>query len=926
MKHVRNAVIPLLILAALTATAERFDSRSGMAAWERVMHADRPYLPPKTARTLRTLKASASVSNGGSRNEAWSVAERTLGSAFAEEASWQTTFRTAEEQIDVAEHVSSLGVHSRFAVYGQNGNHVPYYWIADGLAASGQADLAAFLKDNGIVAGSSSVSVADGVLSADEIRIAGRGEEITAPYARFRFAFVDDVPGANWAHPGRYVFISEDFSSFTILYKRWMPRLSVRATGNGIPLQREEGDASSEKTLEAVKNSAYGYARSLVSNGLSYMAGDKSKSYFVLISGGSNPYMNGIRFWSDTAMMYSTLMLKYGVPKGNIYVYMSDGQSKGYDANLDNNRYALVDSPWDLDGDGRSDITGAATKSNVRSCFASLLSRLTADDQLFVFITGHGDSVGTPGPNNYNCSVDMFTMEEDGYYYADAEHVTDAELASWTQGFSCPVAFVLEPCYSGGFIDDLVATPNRIVATACNHYEQSYGKSGHGKWQSSYGQTGAYNYWSAPFIAAFRGCRAYPYGDWGYPWEDLTYYSVNADSNGDGKVSFYEAYIYAYDNDELRCTRSTHPQWCSFDQIGGENSYEHPQYGENPSGLGSSFYLLNQTGKGVPTLFSGTKAETPFAGDATYVGWVRNADGTLAGLLTVKAGKAAPPAKGGKAKLTVTYTPMSGKKQNIRLANDAMPVAGTVATVTLPGLGTVRLTGDAIIGEDIDVQAGKDILASKDRNEKSRAMASAASKAGTWTFAFETDAGYAAFSVTADKKGKGKLVGTLPDGTKVSVSSQGVLGDDALAMPFAYAKKGALGLVFWVKDDGTVTLSDITQLKLSGGKEYAAALVPPNATHRLADGNHTFKAGGVSQAFAVAGKKWNVPKQNKRVVPDPNPSGLKLLFTEKTGAVKGTFADVTAKTKYTVVGMVVGGKFYGAAYARNVGSFSATTE
>ena len=228
MKHVRNAVIPLLILVVLTATAEKFDSRSGMAAWEQVMHADRPYLPPKAARTLRTLEASASVSNGGSRNEAWSVAERTLGSAFAEEASWQTTFRTAEERIDVAEHVSSSGVHSRFAVYGQNGNHVPYYWIADGLAASGQADLAAFLKGNGIVVGSSSVSVADGVLSADETRIAGRGEEITAPYARFHFAFVDDSPGANWAHPCRYVFVSEDFSSFTILYKRWMPRLSVR--------------------------------------------------------------------------------------------------------------------------------------------------------------------------------------------------------------------------------------------------------------------------------------------------------------------------------------------------------------------------------------------------------------------------------------------------------------------------------------------------------------------------------------------------------------------------------------------------------------------------------------------------------------------------------------------------------------------------
>ncbi|MBQ6338138.1 MAG: hypothetical protein IJI36_03240 [Kiritimatiellae bacterium] len=922
MKHVRIALILALSFLALTA-AENTDA----SAWELAMHANRPYLPPRESMTLKTLKASVFVRNGDPRDEARAVAERTLGLSFAEEASWRTTFRTADERIDVAEHVSSTGAHSRFAVYGQYGNHVPYYWIADGLAASGQTDVAAFLKANGIVGGTSSVFAADGVFAADETTIAGRGEKIAVPYARFRFAFVDDHPGANWAHPCRYVFISEDFTSFTVLYKRWMPRLSVRATGDGIWLQKvAEGTAPNAKApnaqkLDAVKNSVYGYARSLVSNGLSYRAGDRSRSYFMLIGGGSNPYLNGIRFWSDIAMMYSTLTLKYSVPKDNIYVYMSDGVSRGEDANLDDGRYALVDSPWDLDGDNKADIAGAATKANVSTCLASLRARLTVVDQLFVFITGHGDAVGTPGPNNYNCSVDMFTMEEDGYYYKDAEQITDKELASWTRGFACPVAFAIEPCYSGGFIDDLVATPNRVVATACNHYEQSYGTSGDGSWWNSYGETCAYNYWSAPFIAAFRGCRAYSYGDWGYPWKDQSYYSVNADSNGDGKVSFAEARIYAYDNDTLRCTSPTHPQWCSY--VDGENAKEHPQYGENPRGLGASFFLLKPGGQTAPVLFAGTKAETPFAGDATYVGWVRDKDGALAGVLTVKAGKAAP---GGKAKLAVTYMPMGGKKQTIKLANDALPEAGKVATVKLPGIGTVKLTGDMIEGVDVDVQAGTDLLKSKDKEEKTKATAAAASKAGTWTFALGTGAGYAAFTVTVDKKGKGKLAGTLPDGTKVAVSSPGVLGDGVLAIPFAYAKKGALGFVFWVKGSGTAELSDLTKVKLPNGKGYAATPVAPSATHRLADGNHTFAAGGVSQAFSVAGQQWNVPKQDKKASPDPNPTGLKLKFTERTGTVKGTFmvVDGKAKTKYTVVGTVVGGRFYGAAYVRNAGSFSAT--
>lgn len=881
-----------------------------MEAWELILRAYRPQLPLDGSRTLKTLEASAVVRNGGTRDEAWAIAEQTLGPEFADEASWQTTFRSADERIDVAELVLPAGAISRFAVYGQYGNYVPYYWIVDGLAASGPSDVAGFLLDNGIVDGGSSVRVADGVLSADEIRIAGRGEEIVSPYARFRFAFVDDRPGANWAHPCRYVFISEDWTSFVVLYKRWMPRLVVRSTGEGVWLQKvEEVEPSSEEKLDAVKSSVYGYARNLVSNGLSYRSGDRSKSYFVLISGGENPGLNGIRYWCDIAMMYSTLTLKYGVPKRNIRVYMSDGRSTGYDANLDDDGYKLVDSPRDLDGDGSSDVTDAATKSNVRSCFATLRSRLKADDQLFVLVTGHGDAVGTPGAKNYNCCVSMFTSEEEGYYYKDAETVTDKEMAAWTKGFACPVAFAFETCYSGGFIDDLVATPKRIVATACNHYEESWGRAGGGRWRSKYGQTGSYNYWSAPFIAAFRGCRPYPYGDYGYPWEDLTYYKVNADSNGDGKVSFNEARIYAANNDN------------SYES--GESYREHPQYGESTKGLGASFFILKPST--APTLFTGSKAATPFAGDATYNGWVRNANGALAGLLTVKAAKAG---KDGRSKLTVAYTPFGGKKQAIKIDSASMPMVGDVATVVIPGIGTVKFTGDEIVGVNVDVQAGRDTLKSKDRDEKAKAAVAVGSKTGLWTFALGTKAGYAAFSVTVDKKGKGKLVGTLPDGMKVSLSAQGVLGDSALAIPFLYAKKGSLGLVFWVKGDGSAAISDLTDMKLADGTSAAPSVVAPSASIRLSDGAYTFTAGGVSQGFTVAGKKWNVPRQNKKADPDPNPTGLKLAFTEKTGAVKGMFTVVngTAKTKYTVVGAVVGGKLYGAAYARNVDSVSVTSK
>ena len=89
-----------------------------------------------------------------------------------------------------------------------------------------------------------------------------------------------------------------------------------------------------------------------------------------------------------------------------------------------------------------------------------------------------------------------------------------------------------------------------------------------------------------------------------------------------------------------------------------------------------------------------------------------------------------------------------------------------------------------------------------------------------------------------------------------------------------------------------------------------------------------FTAGDVSQKFAVSGDKWNAPKPNKKAEVNPNPTGLKLNFKAKDGSVKGSFTvvDEGGKVKYTVVGAVVGGKFYGSAYVRKAVPIPATAE
>ena len=523
----------------------------------------RPHLPAKETRSPMTLAAAALVRNGTSFAESQKVAASTLGVAYDEAAQWNTVFESDEERIDVASSMTDGAAASRFAVYSQLGNHAPYYWTVDGLDVVGQCTLGEFLKDHCLVDEGSRVSAVDGPLSADDVEILSFDEMVAIPYERFHFAFVDDMPGANWAHPCRYVFIAEDLSGFTVLYRNWLPSLMRRGAQDIISLS-PVGDRTEDvyETLDEVKSRVYGYASELEANGISYNVGDKSRAYFVLLSGGAGKVANGIRFWSDTAMLYSTLTKKYGVAKDHIYAYVSDGNSTEEDANLSGgDSPVLVDSPRDLDGDGLEDVTDAATKANLKSCLSDLSGRLEGNDQLFIFMTSHGSSDGTSGEDNHDCRISMFS----------GPSLRDDELAAWTKNFKCPVAVAVESCYAGGFVDDIRASSRRAIATACNHYEVSWGRGGGGAWSDGKsGKTRAFNCWAGPFNAALRGYWPKPTNANGFPWEDSG--SAMSDSNSDGKVSFAEAANFARENDSA--------------------SEEHPQY-STTDGVGDGFFILN---------------------------------------------------------------------------------------------------------------------------------------------------------------------------------------------------------------------------------------------------------------------------------------------------------------------------------------------
>lgn len=195
---------------------------------------------------------------------------------------------------------------------------------------------------------------------------------------------------------------------------------------------------------------------------------------------------------------------------------MADGTDPTVDRHLNNGTYES--SPLDLDGDGLADIQYDATRSSITSVFNILNNTLTEDDDLFIFTTDHGDTVG--GNHVAMCLW-------------NGEILHDYEFATYLNSISAnQINVCMGQCYSGGFIDN-ISTDNIVISTACRYDEQSYAR-----------QDFLYDEYVYHWISAVAGET--PYG-----------VTVNADTNNDGYVSMSEAFEYANTND----LANEHPQY-----------------------------------------------------------------------------------------------------------------------------------------------------------------------------------------------------------------------------------------------------------------------------------------------------------------------------------------------------------------------------
>ncbi len=359
---------------------------------------------------------------------------------------------------------------------------------------------------------------------------------------------------------------------------------------------------------------------------------------------------------------------------------------------------------------------------------------------------------------------------------------------------------------------------------------------------------------------------------------------------------------------------------------------------DDPDDDSDEDYILHPSEESVIDEFTASSA-------ATYNGWVSDSDGRIQGLLTVKT--AAVRSAGRTSKSTIKYTPLVGRKATYRT---------TVAPGGNPEDEYGIIYGDlGLCGtfKGMPVNAARDFSKSKLAAEKAL-VSEMPARGESWTCAIlDSSNKYNLFSMTFARNGKARVAGTLADGSRMSLTVQGVLGEDyAFALPVVYPRKG-IGFVFWIFADGTCDVSAMAdegwalsavgsksnlsagthamEFELPAWREYldevdGFALTPAGESIiTVATGGKwsvTRKVGTVTAASGVPYVRYNASRQTPA-----NLGSLRLSYTASSGIVKGSFklyylngTRVRTDT-VTVSGMVISSRFVGTATVKKFDSF-----
>lgn len=338
-----------------------------------------------------------------------------------------------------------------------------------------------------------------------------------------------------------------------------------------------------------------------------------------------------------------------------------------------------------------------------------------------------------------------------------------------------------------------------------------------------------------------------------------------------------------------------------------------------------------------------------------------NEDNSVIGVVTVKVDK--------KGKTTATVTRIGEKKLTYK---SQMPIAkGEVDLVCTKSPDPMHLT---VYAGGIEGSCGAYQVSCRKNVAKEKPFDYLRIQGKVWAVALKTDdfdvpgtmVGYASLTVTVSKNGKTKVSGLLPDGTKVSVSTQAEIhSDGTIVIPVVAqlysGKVGGISLALQIDGEtGEAEVRGAGKWKsLSGYISWDASLShcePVNVfgitrkTDMFVLEEQPTQIGGMNVAtqflhsvsnMMFMGKKWMIAKGGKIKLmgadfvdqaASPNPGGLTLSYTPKTGAFKGKYAvyvnnfGKSKKLSATINGVVVGESGYGTAVIKNQRSIPVRVE
>lgn len=258
--------------------------------------------------------------------------------------------------------------------------------------------------------------------------------------------------------------------------------------------------------------------------------------HFLTIGGGNNPTSNQVSLEKNVLLFQQFLAERYpnGAPHS---IFFADGESSGRDLQFSDPNYQIP-KPNQLlarltrDEDGlhyqyRShQVPGAhgpSTRAAIERWFQEVGRKLTPQDRLLIYFTGHGGKSADPGNTViYLWNFEQFTMCE----FVGLLDQVPAEV---------PVVMVMVQCYAGGFANTIFnegkSAKGATSANRCGFFATVEDQPAAGCTPDI--EEDNYKEYSSYFWAAMRG-------------ESRTGVPVaTPDWNLDGQVGFDEAHAYA---------------------------------------------------------------------------------------------------------------------------------------------------------------------------------------------------------------------------------------------------------------------------------------------------------------------------------------------------------------------------------------------